>query len=278
MKRKKFRELMKSNLFKQKFLVTLILVCLISSISVGYALYNTELSMEGEVFVEASGYLSVVGARTMGMSNVSSSNVSHETIRNDEKVTLDSTIKIVASSSAATNKDVSVSIDVMDKNGKLNYKVKVNTADVKANVTLYVYKYDSKTKTYNMVKPKNQKVKADANANIDCKFDKLSSTQNYEITTKKQSEKISKKILATVKVNTANKTIKENKSAKFKFDKGLNMDNVKSVKYSTTNKKVATVSKSGKIKAKDTGKVTVKAKVTLLNGKTKTVKMTIKVK
>ena len=108
MKRKKFRELMKSSLFKQKFLDTLILVCLISSISVGYALYNTELSMEGEVFVEASGYLSVVGARTMGMSNVSSSNVSHETIRNDEKVTLDSTIKIVASSSAATNKDVSV--------------------------------------------------------------------------------------------------------------------------------------------------------------------------
>ena len=108
MKRKKFRELMKSSLFKQKFLVTLILVCLISSISVGYALYNTELSMEGEVFVEASGYLSVVGARTMGMSNVSSSNVSHETVRNDEKVTLDSTIKIVASSSAATNKDVSV--------------------------------------------------------------------------------------------------------------------------------------------------------------------------
>lgn len=102
---------------------------------------------------------------------------------------------------AITNKDVSVSIDVMDKNGKLNYKVKVNTA---------------------------------------------------------------------------NKTVKENKSAKFKFDKGLNMDNVKSVKYSTTNKKVATVSKSGKIKAKDAGKVTVK--VTLLNGKTKTVKMTIKVK
>ena len=108
MRKKKIKELIQSKFFKQRFFITMVLVCLISSISVGYALYNTELSMEGEVFVEASGYLSVIGARTMGMSNVSSSNVTHETNRNDEKVTLDSTIKIVASSSATTSKDVSV--------------------------------------------------------------------------------------------------------------------------------------------------------------------------
>ena len=64
----------------------------------------------------------------------------------------------------------------------------------------------------------------------------------------------------------------------FRLSGKLNMDNVASVKYATTKKSVATVTKSGTIKAKKAGTITIKATVTLKNGSKKTMKMTIKVK
>ncbi|MFW5630903.1 MAG: M64 family metallopeptidase [Acetivibrio ethanolgignens] len=167
---------------------------------------------------------------------------------------------------------------VYDKEGRLAYQVKVNTADIKADTTLYVYKYDTKTKKYQLVKEEDQRVNVDADGSISYDFDKLAFTQRYELVTKEQAAAIDKKILATVKVKYSNKTVKQNTSVKFIMDQGLNMDNVKSIQYTSANKKVAAVSKSGKITAKNAGKVTVKAKVTLLNGKSKTVKMTITVK
>ena len=60
--------------------------------------------------------------------------------------------------------------------------------------------------------------------------------------------------------------------------KNVNMNNVKSITYQTADKKIATVSKSGKVTAKAKGTVTVKATVTLKNGSKKTVTMKIKVK
>ena len=48
--------------------------------------------------------------------------------------------------------------------------------------------------------------------------------------------------------------------------------------YTSGKKSVAAVDKNGKITAKKKGTVTIKAKVTLKNGKTKTVSMKIKVK
>ena len=58
----------------------------------------------------------------------------------------------------------------------------------------------------------------------------------------------------------------------------MNMNNVKSITYSTADKKIATISKSGKVTAKAKGIVKVKATVTLKNGSKKTVTMKIKVK
>ena len=130
----------------------------------------------------------------------------------------------------ANMKNIPFRVKVFDENGKLDYKVRVNTADVKADTTLYVYKYDSKTKTFNMVESEYQKISSDAKANIFCDFEKL------------------------------------------------NMENVSSIRYATTDQKIATVSESGKITAIGSGTVVIKATVTLLNGKTKTVRMTIKVK
>ena len=55
------------------------------------------------------------------------------------------------------------------------------------------------------------------------------------------------------------------------------MQNVKSVTYSVNKKSVAAVTKKGVIKGKKAGSAVIKAKVTLKNGKTKTVQMKIKV-
>ena len=134
----------------------------------------------------------------------------------------------------ANMKNIPFRVKVFDENGKLDYKVRVIPADVKADTTLYVYKYDSKTKTFNMVESEYQKISSDAKANIFCDFEKLTATQRYELVAQDRAERIDKKI--------------------------------------------ATVSKSGKITAKNIGTVVIKATVRLLNGKTKTVRMTIKVK
>ena len=56
------------------------------------------------------------------------------------------------------------------------------------------------------------------------------------------------------------------------------MDNVKSITYKTSKKSVAAVSKLGKITTNKKGTVTIKAIVTLKNGKKKKVSMTLKVK
>ena len=91
-------------------------------------------------------------------------------------------------------------IQVRNKNGKLLYKVRINTKNVKKNILLYVYKYDSKTKTYQKVKKNIQIIKSDAKANIKCKFKKISASQRYEIVTKSQAKKIDKKIAEAKKL------------------------------------------------------------------------------
>ena len=178
----------------------------------------------------------------------------------------------------ANMKNIPFTVRVMNEKGKLDYKVRVNTADVKANTTLFVYKYDLKTKTYNMVASEYQKISSDKKANIVCDFEKLVATQRYEFVAQDRAERIDKKILATVKAKTVEKVVKVNQSTTFKMNEKLNMDNVQSIKYATTDPMIVTVNKSGKITAKEKGTVTITARVTLLNDKKKVVRMKIQVK
>jgi uncharacterized protein YjdB len=88
-----------------------------------------------------------------------------------------------------------------------------------------------------------------------------------------------KAVLSTVKASKTTASVKKSKSTTMKLDSGLNMANVKNITYKTSKSSVATVDKkTGKITAKKAGKATVSAVVTLKNGKTKTVKMTVNVK
>lgn len=58
----------------------------------------------------------------------------------------------------------------------------------------------------------------------------------------------------------------------------FNKENAKSITFSTTDKKILKVSKSGTVKALKKGSAVVSAKVVLKNGKTKTVKIKVAVK
>lgn len=74
------------------------------------------------------------------------------------------------------------------------------------------------------------------------------------------------------------KNVTQGKKTKFTLSDQLDMDNVAKITYKTNKKSVATVSKNGTITAKKPGKVKVTAKITLNNGKTKNITMTITVK
>ena len=103
-------------------------------------------------------------------------------------------------------------------------------------------------------------------------------TGSYKLVNQTDASKIVKDILATVKSANASKTLSKGKTAKFVMSKKLNMANVSKITYSSSKSSVVKIDKNGKITAKKAGTATVKAKVTLKNGKTKTVSMKVKVK
>lgn len=63
-----------------------------------------------------------------------------------------------------------------------------------------------------------------------------------------------------------------------KLSSKLDMDNVAKITYTSSDKSTVKVDKNGNIIAKKKGNVTVKVKVTLKDGTTKTVKVKVKVK
>lgn len=100
----------------------------------------------------------------------------------------------------------------------------------------------------------------------------------YELLNKDDAKAVSNKIIKSVKVSKDLKSVKAGKKTEIIVKADNKSDNVKKITYITSNKSVAVVNKDGKIITKQKGKVTVKAKVTLINGKTKTVSMKVNVK
>ena len=174
---------------------------------------------------------------------------------------------------AADTDQVALTVSVRDEAGTLKYKLKVDVEDLVADNELYIYKLDTKTGEYTMVNAKSYVVSEDGSVSVSMK-----TKATYALLDKAAAETISKKILNTVKPAKKTASVSKGKSTSFKLAKALNQANVKSITYTTSKKSVATVSKSGKVSAKKKGTVVVKAKVTLKNGKTKTVSMKIKVK
>lgn len=160
-----------------------------------------------------------------------------------------------------------------DAKGKVSYTVTADSKDLKAGATLKVVAIDKKTGAYELVNAKSYKVDKDGNITVS-----LPKGADYQLLSTKEAAKVEKAIVKTIAVKKKTAAVTQGKSTKIQLSSKLNMDNVKTVTYASTKKSVAIVNKSGKITAKKKGTVTVKATVTLKNGKKKTVSMKITVK
>ncbi len=174
---------------------------------------------------------------------------------------------------AAGTDSVAITASVTDKNGNEKYTVTVDSKNLTANKKLHVVAVDPKTGEYKLVNAKTYKVGKDGTLNV-----KLADGADYKMLTAAELKAVEKSILKTVEVKKSSVTVKNGKKTQIQLSSALDMDNVKSITYKTSKKSVAAVSKSGKITTNKKGTVTIKAIVTLKNGKKKTVSMTLKVK
>ena len=173
---------------------------------------------------------------------------------------------------AAGTEDLTIIVQVKNANGDVKYTVSVSAKNVKNNKSLKAFVVNRKTGEYELINSKTYKAK-DGNLNVS--FGKKG---DYVLLTTKEAARIEKEILKTIAPKKAKATVKKGKTTEFKLDSKLNQNNVKKVTYKTSKKSIATVNKNGKIKANRKGTVTIKATVTLKNGKTKTVSMKIVVR
>lgn len=168
---------------------------------------------------------------------------------------------------AAGTEDLTIIVQVKNANGDVKYTVSVSAENVKNNKSLKAFVVNRKTGEYELINSKTYKAE---DGNLNASFGKKG---DYVLLTTKEAARIEKEILKTIAPKKAKATVKKGKTTKFKLDSKLNQNNVKKVTYKTSKKSIATVNKNGKIKANRKGTVTIKATVTLKNGKTKTVSM-----
>ena len=173
---------------------------------------------------------------------------------------------------AAGTEDLTIILQVKNANGDVKYTVSVSAKNVKNNKSLKAFVVNRKTGEYELINSKTYKAK---DGNLNASFGKKG---DYVLLTTKEAARIEKEILKTIAPKKTTATVKKGKTTEFKLDSKLNQNNVKKVTYKTSKKSIATVNKNGKIKANRKGTVTIKATVTLKNGKTKTVSMKIVVR
>lgn len=186
------------------------------------------------------------------------------------EISTDVAAKIVE---AAGTDSVVITTEVTDAKGNTQYTVTVDAKNLTAGNTLKVLAVDKKTGEKKLVNAKSYKV--DENGTISVSLPKGC---EYQLVTTKEVEKVEKAVLKTVEVKKTSASVKKGKSTKIQLSSKLDMENVKSVTYTTTKKSVVKVAKNGKITAKKKGTAVVKATVTLKSGKKKTVTMKVKVK
>ena len=179
-----------------------------------------------------------------------------------------SVVKQIIETSGTKN----VTVSVEKKNASNPYTIIVNTADLTAGNKLNVV-LKKANGDYVLANAKKYTVNKNGDISVSMK-----GNQTYEFVNSSKMDTLSKKILRTVKVKNSSKTVKKSKTVKMALKKTLNMENVKSIQYSVSKKSVASVTKKGVVKGKKAGSAVVRAKVTLKNGKAKTVRMKVKVK
>ncbi len=174
---------------------------------------------------------------------------------------------------AAGTDEVVISQRVADATGKVLYTVKANASDLTAGNKLSIVKYNTKTKKYVLVSKKEYKVSASGNVSVTIK-----NNGTYKLVSQKKADEITKSVLKTVKAKNTAKTLKKGQKTTMALNSALDKSNVSKITYSSSKSSIAKVDKNGKVTAKKAGTATIKAKVTLKNGKTKIVTMKVTVK
>ena len=187
------------------------------------------------------------------------------------KGTISSDVVAQITEAAGTN-DVVITQKVVDQDGKIAYTVSINAKDLTSGEKFIVVKYNKKTGKYTLCNKKIYKV-TDAGVSLTIK-----NSGSYQLISEADAAKLVKEILATVKPAKKSKTVQEGNAASFAWSKELDTANVSKITYSSTDNSIAKIGKNGKITAKKAGKVTLKATVTLKNGKKKVVSMKLSVR
>lgn len=170
-------------------------------------------------------------------------------------------------------KHTDVTIQVTDPAGNVSYTLTVNTADIQTGNKLYVCAKDQKTGAYVLVNDKSYTVTKAGNVNFSA-----DSKKDYVLMDQKDMDQVTTKILKTVTLKNKTVQVKKGKQKKVSLSAALNMDNVESVSYQSNNKKIASVNKKGTIKSNKKGTASIRVTVTLNNGKTKVLKLKVKVR
>lgn len=170
-------------------------------------------------------------------------------------------------------KHTDVTIQVTDPAGNVSYTLTVNTADIQTGNRLYVCAKDPKTGAYVLVNDKSYTVTKAGNVNFSA-----DSNKDYVLMDQKDMDQVTANILKTVTLKNKIVQVKKGKQKKVSLAATLNMDNVKSISYQSNNKKIASVNKKGTIKSNKKGTASIRVTVTLNNGKTKVLKLKVKVK
>ena len=126
----------------------------------------------------------------------------------------------------------------------------------------------------NVLAPATLTAKADGSIVLS----KLTPKYNYKVLSSKDYSSARTAIYKTAKLAKTSATIKKGKTTTIKLSTKFDKKNLKKITYSTSNKKIATVSKSGKVTGKKKGTATIKAKLYMQDGKTKALTFKVKVK
>lgn len=198
------------------------------------------------------------------------------TVENTVKPGKSDTVKTTISASvvkqmtdAAGTTDLTIKQTVKDTKGNVLYTVETKAEDLAAGKKLTLVKIENGKKVL-VSKP----VTVNKNGNVSVKAEE----GEYQLLNEKETKALQKEILKTVTPKTGNVSVDKGKKTIVKLSSKLDMDNVAKITYTSSDKTKVKVDKNGKITAKKKGNVTVKVKVTLNDGTTKTVKVKVKVK
>ncbi len=169
---------------------------------------------------------------------------------------------------AAGTTDLTIKQTVKDKKGNVLYTVETKAEDLAAGKKLTLVKIEDGKKVL-----VSKAVTVNKSGNVSVKAEE----GEYQLLNE-ETKALQKEILKTVTPKKSNVSVAKGKKTTVKLSSKLDMDNVAKITYRSSDKTKVKVDKNGKVTAKKKGNVTVKVKVTLNDGTTKTVKVKVKVK